>query len=202
MKKNVFLWTLAILMAFVLGCSTPHVKNAEANLNQANEPSPFSISMVPDRSGPFGPQISMATNTLDTFYVILKNISNERQLAFGTAHSWGYYAVSFELQMPDGRIVKVTKKPQGFTRNIPSTFMIPPGEQMVFPITLDDLWDAVPPLLETDKTPAITIKAIYEVKPTPESAEQKVWTGRMESKGYNFTLWHWSEQSDTDRCKC
>jgi hypothetical protein len=141
----------------------------------------------------------MATNTLDNFYVILTNVSKEDQLAFEDSHSWGFYAVSFELQMPDGRIVAITKKPQGFTRNIPTTFMIPPGEQMVYPIRLDKEWDAVPPLPIADETPiAVTIKAIYEVKPTPESAQQKVWTGRMESRGYHFSFWHWVEHAASD----
>jgi hypothetical protein len=100
--------------------------------------------------------------------------------------------------MPDGRIVVITKKPVGFTRNMPSTFVIPPGEQMVYPVRLDNEWDAVPPLPKADETLAVTIKAIYEVKSTPESAEQKVWTGRAESKGYHFDLRHWLEHAAAD----
>lgn len=141
----------------------------------------------------------MATNTLDSFYVILTNVSKETQPVFETSNSWGYYALSFELQMADGRIVAITKKPTGFTRNIPGTFVIPPGEQMVYPIRLDDEWDAVPPLPIADKSPiAVTIKAIYEVKPTPESAQQKVWTGRAESRGYQFNFTHWLEHAAAD----
>jgi hypothetical protein len=140
----------------------------------------------------------MATNTLDDFYVILTNVSKEPQSAFRTSNSWGYYALSFEMQMPDGRIVVITKKPVGFTRNMPSTFVIPPGEQMVYPVRLDNEWDAVPPLPKADETLAVTIKAIYEVKSTPESAEQKVWTGRAESKGYHFDLRHWLEHAAAD----
>jgi hypothetical protein len=144
----------------------------------------------------------MATNTLDTFYVILTNVSKESQPVFETSHSWGYFELSFELRMADGRIVAITKKPVGFTRNIPTTFMIPPGEQMVLPIRLDDEWDAVPPLPIAVETPiAVTIKAIYEVKPTQESVEQKVWTGRTESRGYRYSFRHWLENTGADCCK-
>ena len=199
MKRNILPWAAAILLAFVLGYSTSHWREFPAVLDQAPEASPFSISVVPAKSGPFGREISMATNTIDNFYVVLTNVSKENQRAFEPSHSWGYYTVSFELQMEDGRTVLITKKPQGFTRNIPSTFMIPPGEQMVFPILLDNEWDAVPPLPIANKTPvAITIKAIYEVKPTPESAQQKVWTCCAESRGYHFDFLHWMEHTAVD----
>jgi hypothetical protein len=63
---------------------------------------------------------------------------------------------------------------------------------MVYPISLDEEWDAVPMLPMADQTPIkISIKAIYEVKPTPEAAEEKVWTGRTESKAYDFNFRHW-----------
>lgn len=88
----------------------------------------------------------MATNTVDTFYVILTNVSGEAQAIFRTSNSWGYYALSFELQTAGGPTLTITKKPQAFTKNNPTTFVIPPSEQMVFPIKLDDEWDAVPPL--------------------------------------------------------
>jgi hypothetical protein len=49
---------------------------------------------------------------------------------------------------------------------------------MVFPITLDQEWDTNPtiPLADETRQP-ITLKAIYEVRQTPEGAKQKVWNG-------------------------
>jgi hypothetical protein len=198
MKRNVLPWAIAIPLAFILGCNTSHGRRSSPVLDQTIGTSPFSISVVPTRSGPSGRGISMATNTLDDFYVILTNVSKEPQSAFRTSNSWGYYALSFEMQMPDGRIVVITKKPVGFTRNMPSIFVIPPGEQMVFPVRLGNEWEAVPPLPKANLSLAVKIKAIYEVKPTPESAEQKVWTGRAESRGYRFDFWHWLEHASAD----
>ncbi|MGA9669983.1 MAG: hypothetical protein WBQ94_12295 [Terracidiphilus sp.] len=131
----------------------------------------------------------MATNTLDTFYVILTNVSKQTQAVFGPSHSWGYYAVSFELRTGDGHIVAIGKKQTGFTRNIPSVFLIPPGEQMVYPIKLDGEWVAGPELPIADKESVdVRVKAIYEIEPTPESTQQNVWTGRAESAEYTSSF--------------
>src|SRR5437588_11518197 len=43
----------------------------------------------------------------------------------------------------DGRKFTIFKRPTDFTRNIPSTFVVPPGEAMVYPLFLDVQWDAV-----------------------------------------------------------
>jgi len=63
---------------------------------------------------------------------------------------------------------------------------------MVYSIRLDDDWDAVPALPIADQTRIpITIKAIYQLDPTLESAAQKVWIGRLESRNYNLKFRHW-----------
>jgi hypothetical protein len=76
----------------------------------------------------------MATDTNDWFYVILTNVSKEFQSAFEPWNSWGYYAISFEIETADGRKFTISKKPADFTRNGATTFGIPPGESMVYPI--------------------------------------------------------------------
>lgn len=136
----------------------------------------------------------MAGNTLDTFYVLLTNVSKQDQEVFETWNSWGYYAVSFELRTDDGRIVVIMKKPIEFTRNSSTTFVISPGEQMVYPIKLGNTWDAAFPLPTADEQPVdVSVKAIYEIKSTRESTLQHVWTGRVESNVYHFKFRHWSQ---------
>jgi hypothetical protein len=199
MKRSFLLCTVALSLAFAWGCNSLVEKKPSEVSDRKTRTLPLSISFVPAWSGPSGRGISMATNTLDTFYVIVTNVSDDVQTAFRTSNSWGYYAVSFELQTVDGRTFAISKKPQAFTKNTPTTFVIPPREQMVFPIKLDAEWDAVPPLPIADETPlAVTLKAIYEVKPTPESAQQKVWSGRVESRAYHFNFRHWLARADAD----
>jgi hypothetical protein len=193
MKQNVLRWSLAALLTSILGCSTQHAGQPSASPSQKLGQSPFLVSVVPTRSQePSGRGISMAKKSPGTFYVILTNVSKEPQAAFESWNSWGYQAVSFEVQTSDGNTIAISKKPQGFTVNFPSKFVIPPGEDMVYPISLDEEWDAVPPLPTADETPIpITITAIYEVRPTPEASKGKVWTGRLESNSYHFWFRHW-----------
>ncbi|MDQ6651339.1 MAG: hypothetical protein M3Y84_01195, partial [Acidobacteriota bacterium] len=58
------------------------------------------------------------------------------------------------------------------------------------PIRLDKDWDTGSNLSKLAET-TVTVKAIYEVSTTPESQQYKVWTGRVESGSYRFTLRHW-----------
>jgi hypothetical protein len=96
------------------------------------------------------------------------------------------------VETSDGHKFALSQKPQIFTVNFPSTFDVPPGEYMVYRIRLDDQWIAVPPLPMADATPmAITLRAIYKVKATPEAAKGKVWIGRLLSSDYHFYLRHW-----------
>jgi hypothetical protein len=162
---------------------------------------PFAVSVVPSWSELPGPRcltpcrgVSMAGNTLDTFFVILTNVSREKQAVFEPSHSWGYYAVSFQVQTGDGRIIGIKKKQTGFTRNVPSIFLIPPGEQMVYPVKLDGEWeaDAGLPSSSTKSFP-VRLKAVYQIEPSPESTQQKVWAGRIESTEYHFEFKHWAK---------
>jgi hypothetical protein len=195
MKQAISGIALAAILVFVSACRTPGREKLSASSNQTVGQSPFLVSVVPTRSlhEPLGRSIAMAKKSPGFFYVVLTNVSKEPQAAFQSWNSWGYQAVSFEAQTADGHTVAIAKKPpQGFTRNFPSTFVIPPGEHMVYPISLGEEWDAVPTLPIADATPIkISIKAVYEVEPTPEAAKQKVWTGRTESKSYNFYFRHW-----------
>jgi hypothetical protein len=194
MKQTIPCVALAAILVCVSGCSAPTTEKLPASSNQRLGESPFSVAVVPTRSSqdPYGRGIAMAAKSPGVFYVVLTNVSREPQSVFETWNSWGYQAVSFEAQTADGHTVAISRKPGPFRRNFPSTFLIPPGEHMVYSISLDEDWEAVPRLPMADATPIkISIKAIYEVKPTPEAAKQKVWTGRVESKTYDVNLRHW-----------
>lgn len=124
------------------------------------------------------------------FYVVLTNVSKEPQSVWETWNSWGYQTISFEFVTKDGKKHTISRRQEDFTRNFPSTFLVRPGEQQVFPIHLDEEWVASPAIPKADEMP-ITVKAIYDVSPTPEATQYKVWIGRSESHAYNFTLRQW-----------
>jgi hypothetical protein len=152
--------------------------------------SPFSLTVVPSSSHSEGGGITMAENNPRDFYVVLTNVSKEPQAVWENWNSWGYQTISFVFTTADGSKVVVSKRQQEFTRNGPSTFLIQPGEHQVYAIRLDKEWSAHPTLSRADEIP-ITLKAVYEVSRTLEATQYKVWTGRIESGSYKFTLRQW-----------
>ncbi|HEY6971763.1 MAG TPA: hypothetical protein VJA94_21305 [Candidatus Angelobacter sp.] len=191
MKHTVTRWRILAVLTFVLGCNTSARDKQQAFSNENSEQAPFALSLVATGSGgnPVVGQIYMGKDYHSPFYVILTNTSSQTQAAFESWDGWGCQAISFEMQTADGHKFIVTRKRPALTRNVPSTFLIPAGEPMVYSIALDDEWAAVPAVPRGNDTP-ITIKAIYEIKPTPESAKAHVWTGRVESKSYEFRVEH------------
>ena len=155
-------------------------------------PPPFTLTLVPSKSEapPRGQFISMANEKPGVFHVVVTNVSNELQPVFETWNSWGYQTVFFEITMPDGRRTRVSVADQNFTRNFPSTCLVPHGEPQVFPIKLDKEWE-MNPRIELGSETEITLKAVYEVEETPESKVNGVWAGRVESKAFKLTLRHW-----------
>jgi hypothetical protein len=151
---------------------------------------PFTLSVVPSRSSAQARSITIADNKPDEFYVVLFNTSKDAQPVFESWNSWGYQTVSLEFTTPDGKKTVVSRRPQDFTRNFPSTFLIQPGEHQVYAIRLDKSWETRP-MFTADAETQITLKAIYQVSVTPESPKHKVWTGRIETKAYSLTLGHW-----------
>lgn len=147
---------VCIFAGFLSGCEgAPHPKGA------ALDQPPFLLSVVPGRSG-----ITMAKSNPDEFYVVLTNVSGEPEPVWETWNSWGYQTISFELTTPDGKKSIVSKGPEEFTGNFPSTFLIRPGEHQVYAIRLDKWWETHPALPKRDEMP-ITLKAVYEVTPSP-----------------------------------
>ena len=180
-----------ILFLCLTGCrAVPAPSNPNSNLTVTQtQKTPFTLSIVPTQSTSDSRVITIASQKPDEFYVVLTNISNEPQSVWETWNSWGSQTISFEFTLPDNRRVVVSKGPQGFTINFPSTFLIPPGEHKVYPIRLDKRWDvgSIPKSTEL----LVSLKAVYEVPVTPEAATYHVWTGRVESGNYKFTLRQW-----------
>jgi len=158
-----------------------------ATLHAGDLKLPFKVSIVPDE----GRGISIARKKPRVFYVVITNISDEPQNTWQDWNSWGFWAISFELTMPDGKRILINRnRKERFTKNSPATFIIPPGEHEVYPIQLDTEWDNRPTFTKAGEA-SIKLKAIYAVAPTKESAEFNVWTGRIESASYDLTLRHW-----------
>jgi hypothetical protein len=180
-----------IFLFCLIGCrSAPAPLNANSNLTVTPaQKAPFTLSIVPTRSTSDWRFITIASQKPDEFYVVLTNISSEPQAVWETWNSWGSRTISFEFNFGNNPPILVTRGPEIFTKNNPSTFLIPPGEHKVYPIRLDKWWDvrSIPKSTEA----LVSLKAVYEVPVTPEAATYHVWTGRIESGNYNVTLRQW-----------
>lgn len=172
------LFLLLMLFVAIVGPSTEDPKP------------PFTIAIAPRVSYGDAGTIEMARKSTRDFYVVLTNVSQSNQSSWEYWNSWGYQTISFELTAADGKKSIVSKRAQGFTKNYPSTFLVKPGEHEVFAVRFDEQWETKPVLAKKNEMP-ITLKAIYEVPPTTESGENKVWTGRVESHSYKLTLQQW-----------
>jgi len=153
-------------------------------------PAPFSLAVVPSRSFGDGGSISMSHDKADEFYVVLTNVSGEPQVTWELRNSWGYQTISFEVTTANGKKFVLSMGPEEFTKNNPTTFAVQPGEHQVYAIHLDKWWVSNPAFPKADQTP-ITLKAVYQVSPTREASEYKVWTGRVESHSYHLRLMQW-----------
>jgi hypothetical protein len=151
---------------------------------------PFSIAIVPLKSNTEGGTIEMARKSPRDFYVVLTNVSEKDQFTWEYWNWWGNRTISFELTTAEGKKIDLSKKPQDYTMNYPSTFLVKPGEHEVIAVRLDEQWDVTPILAKKSEMP-ITLKVFYEVQPTEESAKYKVWIGRIESHDYKLALHQW-----------
>ena len=156
----------------------------------ASAQTPFTLSLVPSQSATGQRGIASAASRPDTFYVVVTNVLEQPLAVWALSNSWGYRSLSFEMTMQDGTTVTIFKKPQVFTRNVPSAFLIPPHEHQVLPIQLDSKWQNRPSFPVAGSEPII-LRVIYEVAPSVEATDHAVWTGRVASQSYALTLHHW-----------
>ncbi len=156
----------------------------------ASASAPFKLSIVPESANTTSRTISSGESNTRAFYVVLTDVSKQPQFVWESWNSWGYRSIFLELTSSTGKTCVVSVKRHGFTRNLPGSFLIPAGEQQVFPIILDASWEGVPafPSAGSDR---FTLKAIYEVAPSPEAAPSGVWVGRVSSKVDDLVLGHW-----------
>lgn len=156
----------------------------------AAEEKPFQLSIVPESRNEVYSSISLAKDSKREFFIVLTNTTDKAQPVFESWNSWGYQAISFELILPSGERSKVSVKPQYFTKNYSSVFVIPPKGHQVFPIRLNDNWEGTPDFGKSGRT-RIQLAAIYEIFATKESIELNVWTGRIVSEMIDVEVLHW-----------
>ncbi len=162
---------------------------APAQLTLQIVPTSYSSSSSPEATISFPPH----------FHVLLTNISAAPVALFEEWNSWGYYGLSFVLTYPNGRTVRVEKKPRGWDKNFPSTVIIAPGGFYIFDVDFDpEIWEHSPRLRKpTTNGLRCRLRAVYTIAPRIESRIDSMmllgtgplWMGTLTSAERPVTLW-------------
>lgn len=113
--------------------------------------------------------------------VAIENRGSEAVRLWRTSNTWGADALTFELTRGT-ESVHLTRRPEDYTRNVPSSVEVPAGGRHELPFDLGDgSWQG-DEQLERLAGPGARLVAVYEVGETRESAEHGVWSGRLESE--------------------
>lgn len=141
--------------------------------------SPLAVRIVPSSYNE-----AMGRSLGRHFYVVATNLSRRPIKLWRDWCSWGYFNLSFQATDRDGRRYIAKKRLRGWDKNYPDAMIVPPGDHMVFEVTIDEtLWQDAPwpvagPLFEPK---IVRMKAVYEVQVDGQAREHGVWTGRITS---------------------
>jgi len=144
------------------------------------------------------PSYSSATaQAIDTrnqaFVVLLTNTSDHDLSTWIENYSWGYDNLSFRITRADGKSFRVIKQQEFFTVNFPCPYLVRSHGHFAWAVTFSpDQWTGFP--ADWKGSEEVTIQAQFEIDPTKESQEMKVWTGKITSAPMKVTLTRFLKQ--------
>ena len=119
-------------------------------------------------------------------WVVLTNRGAADVRIWQIGNTWGDEALSFEVSA-DGSTVRVERQPQVYTRNVPASVLLTPGDRFAIPFDLSDgTWK-----LDEFGYPLphqCDVAAVYDVPRSPEAIEHQVWVGRITSERVTIPL--------------
>lgn len=158
---------------------------------------------VPKYSEVFYPRIGKR-QILDSgpdshFAVIYRNVSRRTQELFVDGSSWGDYTLEFALRTPGGKPAIVRRRQHGYSKNIPVTVRLEPGDSWVRNVYFDTRsafgWEGFPDFKRSASVDC-TLTAIFTQEPLAKpSAQSKasqpdpwLWTGTIRSAPVQVTF--------------
>ncbi|EMY16126.1 hypothetical protein LEP1GSC043_2940 [Leptospira weilii str. Ecochallenge] len=134
---------------------------------------------IPGNDNEKGFMIYESSNKI-TFHVLVKNVSNKEVRIWQGWNSWGYYNLSFQIQINQENVDIYKTQEKEWPKNFPAFWSIKPNEFVILNVTFNvKTWPKLKDLkLKNEK---VKIKCIYEIKEDSSSKEYNVWTGRIES---------------------
>lgn len=126
-------------------------------------------------------EIELSARRPPAGHVIFRNLAEREVRVWGAGNRWGDEALAFEARSGAQRR-HIVRQLQDYTRNLPASFRIAPGESYGLRFDLGDgTWQPDPRAADVFG-PGARLIAIYEVAATPEAVSHGVWTGRLQSE--------------------
>jgi hypothetical protein len=169
---------LALIIIYFLGLSI--------SLSAAD----WALEIIPNGKNREGQGIDTRN---EAFVVLLTNTSGHDLYNWPEEFSWGYDNLSFLIERSNGSSFRVLRKQEGFTVNIAFPNLVKPHGHFAWAVTFSpDEWTGFP--ADWKGSEEVTIRARFEIDPTRESKEMKVWTGKIESPPIKVTLTRFLKQ--------
>jgi hypothetical protein len=126
------------------------------------------------------------------FQVILLNISGKPQRIVTEGNSWGYDALSFEFTDQAGKKFAPRRKTVVWTRNNLRWWLLQPQESLVLEVYFADSqrWQGFPNPPRYGDSEAVTLRAVFEIKPNEVPPKDGLWTGRVLSKPGKYVFFN------------
>ncbi len=119
--------------------------------------------------------------------VILDNHGDKPIRVWLTGNLWGDTALRFEISRPP-IVARVVRKPQRYTRNVPSSLVVQAGGSHTWQFDFGDgSWETDVPFGQMVGAGAELI-AVYEAGESPEALANGVWTGCLRSEPVRWRL--------------
>lgn len=152
---------------------------ASLTIGAGEKKDPWKLRIVPTHSSDkHGTMLDCASKD-SHFYVVLTNISESDQSVWREWCSWGYFCLSFDITLPDGKTFHVKKKPRPWKKDYADPFVVKSGNHFVYSVRFDDKWVGFP---HDWKDQNVKIKAIFKIEKEDGSADlHKVLTVKIES---------------------
>jgi hypothetical protein len=118
----------------------------------------------------------------DHLDVIMDNPSSQGLKVWEFGNSWGWFSITVHLKIglnkTDYTIKRVERE---WTRNFPSSFIIPAGGEHLLELDLLDGWWDFGEEISQFKNKPVSVSVKYKVDPTPESTQFGVFVGEAQS---------------------
>ncbi|MCI0539586.1 MAG: hypothetical protein L0Z50_30620 [Verrucomicrobiales bacterium] len=167
---------------------------SSASVVGADDPA-ISVAIVVPRDGGHGERRVTYRNSgtewdrAAHFHAIVSNRSEKPQRIWQEGCSWGYFALSFEFTDEAGKKWEAKKGMTPFVMNRPAYWSLEPSESTVLEVYFadPDIWKDFPRPDNGSKV-VVSMRAIFEIRSTPESTKHDVWTGRVVSEARRITF--------------